>query len=147
MHVQIRYILRNHEHSTPPAGMHDINSDALADTVQRVTDAFNELKVPLATEQQVHENLDILGLPVAMHDALAESGASAHGMHDAGVEGLMHVSHASVSLPQGSTYKAVSRLVCATLHIWTSSCFEGSCHHFPNAFPSPPEFHNFQAEF
>lgn len=112
--MQIRFCLRNHEHSAPPPAMQEIPADTVADTVQKLTEAFNEVKVPVATEQQVHENLDMLGLPVPMHEALAGSGTALGGVHEVGPEGLMHVSHASMSsVMQGSNYyKATTRLVC-----------------------------------
>lgn len=93
--------------------MQQINETTVAETVERLTSAFNEINTPVATEQQMQENLDMLGLPVPMHEALARNGMPMRGtgIHGAGVDTLMHISHAYVSAPQVTSCKVISRWV------------------------------------
>jgi division protein CdvB (Snf7/Vps24/ESCRT-III family) len=109
--MQIRHSLRSQAQEAAPQCIKDLNQKALSETVQKINDAFNDVKVPVATEQQVIENLDLMGLPVAMHDALAAQGAVDESMHDVGAEALMQLSHSSSSAPQISGMKFMCRLV------------------------------------
>jgi pyridoxal biosynthesis lyase PdxS len=115
--LQIRYSLRNQDEATAPQAIKDLNPKALAETVQKITEAFNDVKVPVATEQQVNENLDLMGLPVAMHDALAAHRPMDESMHVVGSDALMHVSHSRVSVPQISGMKGMCRMVRLRLSI------------------------------
>lgn len=110
--MQISFCLRNHEYSTPPATLQDLPQHAVTESVEKLAEGFNEIKVPVATAQQVNENYNLLGLPVPMHEALAGSRTRLCGMHDVGVDTLMHdVSHAQGSVVTGANYKALSRAV------------------------------------
>jgi hypothetical protein len=81
--------------------------------VAKLRAAFDLVAPPVATPAQMQENLEALGLPVAMHAAVVCGARPTTGMHALGPESLMHVVHGSAAALVQSTIKSMTRLVRA----------------------------------